>query len=92
MPIQLEDSLWQSLTDQHCKTPMGVTAENLADQYKISREEVDAFALRSQQNWKKAHDNGYFKEEMVPIKVLITISQTIPEPDFEILSLFSCSK
>ena len=52
-PLQLEDSLWVGLTDSYCKTPMAVTAENLAEKYKIPREEVDQFALRSQILWKK---------------------------------------
>ncbi len=43
---KLEDMMWASLTDQLPKTPMGITAENLAEQYKLTREEVDAFALR----------------------------------------------
>lgn len=52
-PLQLEDSLWVGLTDTYCKTPMGLTAENLAEKYSIPREEVDQFALRSQTSWKK---------------------------------------
>lgn len=59
--MKLEDMMWTALTDMHCKTPMGITAENLAEKYKISREEVDKFALRSQLNWKNAQDNGVFK-------------------------------
>jgi acetyl-CoA acyltransferase 2 len=51
--IQLEDSLCVGLTDTYCMTPMGVTAENLAEKYSIPREEVDQFALRSQTLWKK---------------------------------------
>ena len=51
--IQFEDALWLGLTDSYCNTPMGVTAENLATKYKIPREEVDQFALRSQTLWKK---------------------------------------
>jgi acetyl-CoA acyltransferase 2 len=51
--IQLEDSLWVGLTDSYCMTPMGVTAENLAEKYSIPRQEVDQFALRSQTLWKK---------------------------------------
>ena len=57
------------MTDAHTKTPMGITAENLAEKYKISREEVDAFALRSQKNWKAAQDKGIFNAEIAPIKV-----------------------
>lgn len=48
----LEDSLWAGLTDSYCKMPMAITAENLADKYKISRDEVEAYALQSQQRWK----------------------------------------
>jgi Acetyl-CoA acetyltransferase len=51
--IQFEDALWVGLTDTYCKTPMGLTAENLAEKYSILREEVDQFALRSQTLWKK---------------------------------------
>jgi acetyl-CoA acyltransferase 2 len=48
----LEDSLWAGLTDSYCKMPMAITAENLADKYKISRDDVEAYALQSQQKWK----------------------------------------
>lgn len=47
----MEDTLWAGLTDMNIKTPMGVTAENLAKQYNISRQEADEFALRSQSRW-----------------------------------------
>lgn len=43
---KLEDMMWASLTDLHCKTPMGVTAENLAEKYNLTRDEVDEFAIR----------------------------------------------
>jgi len=68
---KMEDSLWTSLTDQHINTPMGVTAENLAEKYKLSREEVDQFALSSQLKWKQAQDAGYFKAEMAPVSIKI---------------------
>lgn len=67
--VVLEDALWAGLTDQHVQMPMGMTAEKLADQYKISRLECDQFALRSTQLWKKANDAGYFKAEMAPITI-----------------------
>jgi len=63
----LECGLWETLTDHHINTPMGITAENLAEKYKITREEADAFALKSQMNWKRANEEGRFKAEMVPI-------------------------
>ena len=49
----MEDSLWAGLTDFQIKTPMGVTAENLAEKFGITREQCDAYAVRSQQRWKK---------------------------------------
>lgn len=45
---------------------MGMTAENLADKYHISREEQDKFALRSQHNAKEAIDKGYFNKQIIP--------------------------
>lgn len=67
----LEDSLWAGLTDTYCKLPMALTAENLAEQYKISRETVDEFALKSQQNWKKGQDAGAFKAEIAAMKIKV---------------------
>ena len=49
--------------------PMGITAENLAKKYNISREEQDEYALRSQQRMAKAMEEGYFDEQIVPITV-----------------------
>ena len=47
--------------------PMGLTAENLAREYSISREDQDVFALRSHQKALAATDNGIFKREIVPV-------------------------
>ncbi|MCL4136341.1 UNVERIFIED_CONTAM: hypothetical protein GTU68_019118 [Idotea baltica] len=69
MDIGMEDVLWASLTDSYCKTPMGVTAENLAVKYKITREDSDKFALRSQTNWAKGQESGAFDDEIVPVEV-----------------------
>jgi len=49
--------------------PMGITAENLAQQYQISREEQDQFALRSNQLAIAAMDNGKFAEEISPVTI-----------------------
>ncbi len=51
------------------KLVMGETAEVLAEQYKISREEQDAYALSSQQRAQKAIESGRFEEEIVPVRV-----------------------
>ena len=68
-PPEMVDTLWASLTDSYCNTPMAVTAENLAEKYGISREDCDTFALKSQQRWAAAQENGAFADEMVPIEV-----------------------
>lgn len=49
--------------------PMGVTAEVVAERYKISREDQDAYALQSQQRYAAAYDAGYIAEEIAPMKV-----------------------
>jgi len=48
---------------------MGETAENVAQQWKISREEQDLFALRSQEKYQQAYEAGKFKEEIVPVTI-----------------------
>jgi len=59
----IQDGLWDSFYDYH----MGMTAENLAEQYSISRAEQDSFALRSQQRYKAAFEADRFKSEIVPV-------------------------
>ena len=56
--LQLEDSLWGGLEDQHVKMPMAITAENLADMHGITREECDNYAIQSQQRWGAAQQAG----------------------------------
>jgi 3-oxoadipyl-CoA thiolase len=48
---------------------MADTAENVAEEWKVSRADQDAFALRSQQRWAKANAAGFFKGEIIPVKV-----------------------
>jgi len=66
---KLEDSLMVALLDTYCNTPMAGTAENLARKYEISREEQDRYALRSQQEAKRATDAGIFAEEIAPVEI-----------------------
>jgi len=61
----IRDGLWCAITDVH----MGVTAENLAEKYGISRREQDEFALRSQERAQRAITEGRFDEEIVPVEV-----------------------
>lgn len=67
--LKLEDTLWAGLTDLHIKIPMGITAENLAEKYQLTREDVDNYAYQTQQRWKAAHEGGHFTEEIAPIDV-----------------------
>ncbi|GBP63373.1 3-ketoacyl-CoA thiolase, mitochondrial [Eumeta japonica] len=76
-----EDTLWSGLTDSYCKLPMGMTAEKLGEQFQITRDEVDQFALKSQQKWKAANDAGHFKAEMAPVTVNIKRKEVSVEVD-----------
>ncbi|EDV29577.1 uncharacterized protein TRIADDRAFT_19473 [Trichoplax adhaerens] len=66
---QLEDTLWQTLTDNYIKTPMGITAETLAEKYSISGEECNQFAVQSQTRWFEANKDGKFKDEIEPMSI-----------------------
>ena len=67
--FEMRDSMWDSLTNLGVGPAMGITAENVAEKYNVSREDMDAFSLRSQQRAVKAIDEGKFKEEIVPVTV-----------------------
>ena len=61
----IQDGLWDAFNDYH----MGITAENLATKYSLSREDQDAFAAASQQKAAAAIEAGYFKREITPILI-----------------------
>jgi acetyl-CoA acyltransferase 2 len=65
----LEDSLWSALTDSYCNAPMAITAENLAVKYGLTREDVDAYAVQTQQRWAKAQEEGMFSDEIAPLEL-----------------------
>lgn len=67
--LKFVDMLTATLTDQYTGSGMGLTAEKLADQYSISREEQDAFATLSHTRAATARQEGKFAEEIVPVKV-----------------------
>lgn len=77
----MECSLWSTLVDWHINTPMGVTAENLAKKYKLTRKEVDEFALLSQTRWKESNAKGYFKDEIAPVKLVERRKEVLMEVD-----------
>jgi len=68
---QMEDTLWAGLTDAYIKTPMGITAENLAEKYGITRLDCDEFALESQTRWAQAQAAGHFSAEITPVEVKV---------------------
>jgi len=65
----MADGIWEGLTDAWSGLIMGLTAENLADKYDISREEQDEIALRSHNNAEAATTAGRFAEEILPVEV-----------------------
>lgn len=67
--VVVDAMLNDSLTDAMNNIHMGVTAENIAKKYDITREEQDAFALASQEKALKAIADGKFKDEIVPIEI-----------------------
>ncbi len=80
----LEDSILKDgLIDAFHGIHMGVTAENIADQYRISREEADAFALQSQQKAAKALGEGRFMREIVPVMIPGKSGETVLVTDDE---------
>ncbi|MGQ9843758.1 MAG: acetyl-CoA C-acetyltransferase [Spirochaetota bacterium] len=63
--IMIKDGLWDAFNQCH----MGVTAENIAERWKLTREELDQFALASQQKAEAAIKSGRFKDEIVPVVI-----------------------
>ncbi len=66
---EMVDSLWEGLTDPICGQLMGRTAENLVDEFKITRAEQDKFAVSSHQKAFRATREGKFKDEIAAVSV-----------------------
>lgn len=66
--LKTVDMLMDSLTDQYGGCPMGITAENLAEKYNISREECEQFAVSSHHKAAKAYEAGHFTGEIAPFE------------------------
>jgi acetyl-CoA C-acetyltransferase len=75
------DGTLSLVTDPWGDYPMGITAENVADRFEVSREDQDAFALRSQQRAAKAIDAGLFDDEIVPVTVPDGRSERVVDRD-----------
>jgi len=65
LDTMIHDGLWCSFGDTH----MGITAENVAERFHLSREEQDEFAAQSQQKAEAAIKSGRFKDEIVPVEI-----------------------
>ncbi len=63
--MMVNDGLWDAFNNYH----MGMTAENVAEQWGLTREELDEFSVISQQRAEKAVDGGVFDEEIVPVTI-----------------------
>jgi len=75
------DELTASLTDPFGVGHMGITGENLADKYNITREQQDEFSLQSQLRAANAIEQGYFKEQIVPYEISTRKGVTVFDTD-----------
>lgn len=73
----VNDALWDAVNDYH----MGITAENVAAQWSITREELDSFAAASQEKAAAAIDAGVFREEIVPVVIHGRKGDTVVDTD-----------
>jgi acetyl-CoA C-acetyltransferase len=73
----IKDGLWDAFHDYH----MGITAENVAERFQISRETQDAFALESQRKASEAQKSGRFNDEITPFTVQMRRSETVIDKD-----------
>ena len=73
----IQDGLWDAFNNYH----MGITAENIAQQFQITREQQDAFAAQSQAKAAKAQGDGKFKAEIIPITIKSKKGDTLVDKD-----------
>ncbi|KAG8812831.1 3-ketoacyl-CoA thiolase with broad chain length specificity [Serendipita sp. 399] len=78
-PASMSEEVMSNQESADCLIPMGITSENVAAQYKISRDEQDAFAAESFRRAAKAQKEGKFKSEIVPVKTKWTDPKTEKE-------------
>ena len=96
---ELSDGVWDGLMDHYTGLIMGMTAENVAERYHISREDQDELAFSSQMRAKKALEEGRFKEEIVPVVIpgkrgkpdIIVDKDEHPRPDTTLEKLSTLS-
>lgn len=73
----VDSMLTDALLDVYNQYHMGITAENIAERWKISRERQDEFALNSQKKAEKAQLSGYFNDEISPVEVVVKGKKTV---------------
>ncbi|MYL40166.1 thiolase family protein [Virgibacillus salexigens] len=78
---KMDDMLWAALTDEYIGAGMGVTAENLAKKYDISREAQDAYAYESHRRAAEARNRGIFTDEIVPVEVKTRKGMSLMDTD-----------
>jgi acetyl-CoA C-acetyltransferase len=78
---ELVDSVTGGLTDPFDDHPMGITAENVAARWRVSREDQDALAVESHRRAAEATAGGYFKEQILPVEVKSRKGSTVVEHD-----------
>ena len=66
---ELTDALWEGLTDPNCGQMMGRTAENLVEEYNLTRQQQDEYAVQSHQKAHQAQQDGKFKDEILAVEV-----------------------
>ena len=73
----IKDGLWDAFNGYH----MGTTAENVAEQFQLTRDEQDAFAAASQNKAEAAMNAGRFKDEIVPVTIKTRKGETVVDTD-----------
>ena len=77
----MEDSLWTCLTDSYTGMPMAITAENLADKYNLTQDEVDNYSALSQKRFAAAQESGVFEAELTAVELKSRKGNTLFEKD-----------
>ena len=77
MDVMIRDGLWEAFNNYH----MGITAENVNEQWGITREEQDEFGFRSQERAFAAIRSGRFKDEIVPVVIKTRKGETVFDTD-----------
>ncbi|MET3437093.1 acetyl-CoA C-acetyltransferase [Sphingomonas sp. 1185] len=81
-PLTMVDTMvHDGLTDAFAGYHMGITAENLAEQYQVTRDDQDRFAVRSQNLAEKARGEGRFKDEIAPVTIKTRKGETVVADD-----------